>query len=207
MLGNEKAETVFAVVLATLCVSVIIVTVVLLWLSSRKGKKLVLTDTTPQVVRPKWDDYFLGITLAVSARGDCTRSQVGALLVKDRRFLSGGYNGTEPGLPSCLQGACPRGRLSYAEVPALSSYTDGEGACIAIHAEDNALRYAQKFYAFEDIKGSTMYITREPCPDCDRKLRAVGIQHVVWPEGDRYYDDWELVEPPAREEEAEDVPY
>lgn len=183
-----KAETVLAVVLATVCVGVIIATVVLSWLSARKGKKLVLADTTP-THRPKWDDYFLGIAKAVSTRGECLRSQVGAVLALDRFIMSTGYNGAASGEPSCLTGNCPRGNKSYTEIPPLTSYSEGEGRCIAIHAEDNALRYAAKHYTPEEIHGCTMYITREPCGDCSAKMRKAGVKHVVWPDGDRYYEE------------------
>lgn len=179
-----------AVALATVCLGVVLTTVVLLYLSARKGKRLVLEDKLPEPLpRPKWDDYFLGIAVSVAARGECTRARVGAVVVQDRRILSTGYNGAEAGKPSCLTGNCPRGHKTYTEVPALTSYTEGEGACIAIHAEDNALRYAGKFCAPEDIAGCTVYITREPCADCNEKLKQAGVKHVVWPDGDRYYED------------------
>lgn len=63
------------------------------------------------MTRPSWDEYGLGIAKAVSVRGDCTRRQVGAVILdKDHRIVGGGYNGTVAGRPGCLEGACPRGR-------------------------------------------------------------------------------------------------
>ena len=56
-------------------------------------------------VVPGWDDYFLGIAEAVSARAKCVRRRVGAVLVVDRRIIATGYNGAAPGLPDCLEGA------------------------------------------------------------------------------------------------------
>lgn len=131
---------------------------------------------------PNWDDYFLGITQAVAARAKCTRRRVGAVLVgPDHRIIATGYNGAAPGRPDCLEGACPRGRLSYDEIPGLGDYDrpGTPGFCIAIHAEMNALLFATR-----DTKGTTAYITDEPCPGCRKALAAAGIIRAVWPEGE-----------------------
>lgn len=123
--------------------------------------------------RPDWDEYFLKIAVAVSSRGDCTRSQVGAVLVDaNHRIMSTGYNGTHSGIPGCLEGACPRGKLSYEELPPESPY----GNCIANHAERNAILYA-------DPNGrakTTLYVTRRPCVDCKELLLANRVSRVVW---------------------------
>jgi len=127
--------------------------------------------------RPDWDAYFLGIAEAVSRRGDCTRRQVGAVVVDRRhRIVSTGYNGAEPGGPSCLEGACPR---AHSDVPPDSSYDSGPGACIAVHAEANALLYA----GLDGTKGSSLYLTHRPCPGCMKLIRAAGIQTIIWPNG------------------------
>ena len=129
---------------------------------------------------PGWDEYFLGIAAAVSARAKCTRRRVGAVLVHEHRIIATGYNGAAPGRPDCLEGACPRGRLGYAEVPAFSDYDvpGAPGFCIAIHAEVNALLFATR-----DTKGATAYITDPPCPGCRKALAAAGIVRAVWPGG------------------------
>lgn len=131
--------------------------------------------------RPDWDDYFLGIAEAVSARGDCTRRQVGCVLVGHRhQVISTGYNGAPSGEPGCLTaGACPRGQHSLDVIPARSQYTDGAGRCIAVHAEDNALRYAGR----RVNRIATAYVTCEPCGPCHELLRDAGIDRVVWTEG------------------------
>lgn len=128
--------------------------------------------------RPDWDAYFLGIATAVAARGECTRRQVGAVLVKDRRIRSTGYNGAPSGAPSCLMGACPRATSGVASG---SSYDTGPGSCIAIHAEANALLFASK----DDCQGATLYITTAPCAGCERLIMGAGIKQVVTPEGRR----------------------
>lgn len=135
--------------------------------------------------RPSWDDYFLGIADAVAKRADCTRRQVGAVLVDaDHRIVSTGYNGAPAGEPGCASAdACPRGRLNT--VPTRSQYATGEGRCIAIHAEVNAIRYAFKMHgAFPDAASTlTMYVTCEPCPPCYDAINGFGIGRVLWTPG------------------------
>lgn len=132
--------------------------------------------------RPDWDSYFLNIAEAVALRADCTRRRVGAVIVnEDFRIVSTGYNGAPSGEPGCLtENACPRGRSNVAPG---SSYDTGEGACIAVHAEQNALLYAGRDFCI----GATLYITDEPCDGCWRFIRASGVSRVVWPEGEREF--------------------
>lgn len=125
-----------------------------------------------------WDDYFLAIAKAVSARAKCTRRQVGAVLVDlDHRIISTGYNGAASGAPECTEGACPRGHMSYDDVEARSGYDDpmSPGYCISVHAEMNALLYANR-----DKWGSTMYVTYPACSGCLKAMRAAGVSSVVY---------------------------
>lgn len=126
----------------------------------------------PVQTRPSWHEYFLQIALAVSTRAACTRSQVGAVLVKDRRIVSSGYNGSPAGDTHCTDGGCPRGLLSYEELPPGSDYA----SCIALHAEINCLAYAR-----DEARGGTLYITRAPCDWCAKVIRAFGIAEVIYP--------------------------
>lgn len=124
--------------------------------------------------RPSWDDYFLEGATWVSRRADCRRAQHGAIIVKDHRVVSTGYNGSPSGAPSCLAGECPRGLLSTDELVSLApDYSN----CIALHAEQNAIAYANR----ADTEGATLYITGEPCDMCWKLIRAAGIQRVVSP--------------------------
>lgn len=127
-----------------------------------------------------WDDYFLGIAEAVAKRADCTRRQVGAVLVdQHHRIISTGYNGAPSGRPGCLtDGACPRGQQSTEAVAPRSSYDTGLGSCIAVHAEANALLYADGWKA----KGATLYCTDRPCDGCQRLIDALAVR-VVWLRG------------------------
>ncbi len=139
----------------------------------------------------------------MAARGDCTRRQVGAVLVdQGHRIISTGYNGTLPGNKGCLAGGCPRGRhyKSYQgngpdeaewycacnsrwpcpdSVEPGSSYDTGRGACISLHAEQNCL-----LYAFRSVEGMTMYITDEPCGGCLKLLRGARLHSVITPTGE-----------------------
>lgn len=119
-----------------------------------------------------WDEYFLRIAEAVSARADCERDRVGAVVVKARRIKGTGYNGSPSGHAGCI--ACPR-RL--ADVPPGSSYDGGPGKCFAVHAEANALLYCDR----EDLVGATLYVTRPPCFSCQKLIDASGVVNVIWP--------------------------
>ncbi|QJD52135.1 deoxycytidylate deaminase [Mycobacterium phage MA5] len=123
--------------------------------------------------RPDWDEYFLIIAEAVATRSDCERSKVGAVVVKDRRVRGTGYNGAPSGRPGC--DTCPR-RLAAA-VPGVSDYDSGPTRCVSVHAEANALLYADR----DDLIGATLYITRAPCPGCQKLIDAAGIERVVYP--------------------------
>src|SRR4051812_8832917 len=98
---------------------------------------------------------------AVELRADCRRMKVGAgIFSKDHRVISTGYNGSPAGESGCLEGACPRGLLSFDEVAPFSSYDSGPGKCTSIHAEQNALLYSD----WTERQGGTMYTTYKPCP-------------------------------------------
>lgn len=124
--------------------------------------------------RPDWDNYFLVIARAVGRRADCTRRQVGCVIVDtDNRIVGTGYNGAPSGRPGCAsEGACPRGQLSYEVVPKDSNYDN----CIAVHAEANALIWSAYI-----PKGSTAYITDAPCFSCEKLLAGAGIERIVYP--------------------------
>jgi dCMP deaminase len=139
--------------------------------------------------RPSFDYYYLDVAKTVATRGDCRRSQVGAVLVTTGHVAFFGYNGTQlPGQPGCLSGACPRGLLSYGEHPAGGSYEN----CIGVHAEHNAIRAVAKAVDALDMaiiteelmwrltQGSTMYVTREPCSGCVKLMADNGVSRVVW---------------------------
>lgn len=130
------------------------------------------------MIRPTWHAYFLDIARAVSARADCTRAQHGAVITKDNRIVATGYNGAPAGDPGCGTGSCPRGRLSYEQKPSRGDYSD----CIAVHAEANALLYADR----DKCENATIYVTGEPCYDCWKLIRGAGIGMVVYLHNDKH---------------------
>lgn len=133
------------------------------------------------------DDYGLALAFAAALRADCTRRRVGAVILDpEGRIVSMGRNGLPPGRPGCATaGACPRGQKTYAEVPtsagaATASYDTPGLVCDSVHGEVNAVIEAGRSRA----KGSTLYVTCEPCHLCRTVMAGAGLARVVWPEGE-----------------------
>lgn len=125
-----------------------------------------------QLDRLGWDEYFLNIAKAVSERADCSRRRVGAVIVKRNRIIATGYNGAPAGQRGCLEGFCPR---ATSNVDPYTSYDN----CIAIHAEANAIIYADR----DKCEDATIYVTSEPCRDCCKLIAGAGITRVVYSNG------------------------
>lgn len=124
--------------------------------------------------RPTWDEWGYQLAQTVARRADCSRRQVGAVLMSDdHRIIATGYNGAPSGQPGCLtSGACPRATSGVAPG---SSYDTGAGACIALHAEQNLLLRA----SWTDMVGATLYVTDEPCDGCYRMILGTPIARLV----------------------------
>ena len=123
--------------------------------------------------RPDWDEYFMAIAKVVAMRGNCIKRKVAAVIVKDRRVVSTGYNGTPRGVTNCSEGGCPRcNRLGTSG----TDLTD----CLCSHAEENAI--VQAAYHGVSIKGATMYSTYSPCLICTKMIINSGISEVVFSE-------------------------
>lgn len=120
--------------------------------------------------RPDWDEYFLGIAKLVSKRSTCLRRKVGALIVKDRRILTTGYNGTPSGIEHCSETGCLRERL---KVPSGERHE----LCRGLHAEQNSL--LQAALNGVNVSGATMYVTNQPCIICAKMLINAGIIEIV----------------------------
>lgn len=128
--------------------------------------------------RPDWVEWAVKIAEAVATRADCSRRQVGAVIVDpDMRIVATGYNGAPAGEPGCLTaGACPR--ASSGAIGLVSSYSEGETRCEAVHAEANAIIRA----SWAEMKGSVLYVTCEPCYQCWVLIRGTPLTAVVWPD-------------------------
>ncbi len=130
--------------------------------------------------RPNWDQWGLMLAATVALRADCTRRQVGAVLMdSEHRIVATGYNGAPSKYFGCLtMGACPRGQMSTEDVAPGSSYDTGAGTCIAIHAEQNALLRA----SWHEMDGATLYVTDAPCEGCLRMIKATPVKRVMIPD-------------------------
>lgn len=121
--------------------------------------------------RPNWDEYFLGIAKVVALRSNCVKRKVAAVIVKDKRIIATGYNGTPRGVQNCNEGGCPRCNQMA------SSGTQLE-ECLCSHGEENAI--TQSAYHGVTIKESTLYTTFSPCLLCTKMIINSGIKEVVF---------------------------
>jgi len=116
--------------------------------------------------RPSWDDYFLSIAKAVAARSTCPRASVGAVIVRNNRIISIGYNGAPAGEPHCTEVGC---------------LVENDHCQRVIHAESNAVAAAARFGLATE--GATLYIWSSPlvpaCNRCNQIMKAAGIIRIV----------------------------
>ncbi len=129
-------------------------------------------------IPPEPNDYFMGIAMAVRERANCLGSRIGAVMVRDGRIISTGYNGTPEGMQNCLDGGCHRCSNRG------KTYQSGEAydVCICVHAEQNALLSAARFGI--SVEGSTLYTTTRPCFGCTKEMLQAKIKTVY------YIHDW-----------------
>lgn len=119
-------------------------------------------------MRPDWDTYFLQIAHAVASRSTCDRAHVGCVLVRDKRILATGFNGSPAGLPHCDE----VGHLLV------------DGHCVrTIHAEVNAI--VQAALHGVSTRDAACYVTHMPCIHCTKTLINAGIRRIVYHVGYR----------------------
>jgi len=123
-----------------------------------------------KINRPSWDEYFLDIAQLVAKRSTCLRRKVGAVVVKDKRILTTGYNGAPSGLVHCENIGCLRDQL---RVPSGQRHE----LCRALHAEMNALLQAAQYGI--GVRDSMMYCTNQPCVICAKMIINAGIKRVI----------------------------
>lgn len=131
----------------------------------------VLRALAVNLVRPTWDEYFMKIAQVAALRSNCIKRKVAAVIVRDQRVISTGYNGTPRGIKNCSEGGCPR------------CHTFGKSGehldeCLCAHAEENAI--AQAAYHGVRISGATLYSTYSPCLRCTKLIINSGIGEVIY---------------------------
>lgn len=133
--------------------------------------KEVLLEFSQKEERPEWDPYFMGIAKVVALRSNCIKRKVAAVIVKDKRIIATGYNGTPRGVKNCNEGGCPR-------CSSIDASGKGLEECLCSHAEENAI--VQSAYHGVNIKDSVLYTTFSPCLMCTKMIINAGIKEVVY---------------------------
>lgn len=121
-------------------------------------------------VRPVWDQYFMQLASLAALRSNCMKRSVGCVLVRHKRVISTGYNGTPRGMKNCNDGGCKRCNASMRSGVGLDT-------CLCLHAEENALLEAGRDRVGE---GATLYCNTCPCLTCSVKISQIGISEVVY---------------------------
>ncbi len=124
--------------------------------------------------RPSWDEYFMRMAFMAATRSNCVRRKVGAVIIKEKRIISTGYNGPPRGALHCDEIGCLREQL---KVPP----GERRELCMGLHAEQNAI--IQAAYNGTAINGGIIYVTTHPCSDCSKMLINSGIKEIIFSEG------------------------
>ncbi len=119
-------------------------------------------------MKPSFDQIYMELAEKLAGRSHCVRAQVGAVLTKDTRIVSLGYNGPPAGTHNCDH-----------EWPGVGCAKDSKGSCsLALHAEQNAILYAAKNNV--SMEDTTLYVTLSPCIACARVIFTTGIKKVFY---------------------------
>jgi len=119
-------------------------------------------------MKPSFDSIFMNLATDLAKRSHCVKAHVGAVLTRDTRIISIGYNGPPAGTHNCDE-----------EWPEHGCARDSKGSCsLALHAEENAILYAVKSGA--KLEGATLYTTLSPCIACARLIYSAGITKVCF---------------------------
>jgi dCMP deaminase len=118
--------------------------------------------------KPSFDEIYMELAEKLALRSHCVKAQVGAVLTKDTRIVSLGYNGPPAGTHNC-----------DVEWPETGCARDSKGSCsLALHAEQNAILYATKNNV--SMENATLYVTLAPCIACARVIFTIGIKKVFY---------------------------
>ena len=118
--------------------------------------------------KPAFDDIYMNLAVDLARRSHCVKAQVGAVLTRDTRIISIGYNGPPSGTHNCDE-----------EWPDTGCARDSKGSCsLALHAEENAIIYAVKNGV--SLEGTTLYTTLSPCLSCARLIYSSGVRKMIY---------------------------
>ncbi|MFV9510985.1 deoxycytidylate deaminase [Tepidibacillus sp. LV47] len=119
--------------------------------------------------RKSWDEYFMDLAFTVAERATCPRRHVGAILVKDKKLMGTGYNGSPSGVLDCYEQGCL--------IEHYHENGEEKERCIrTIHAEVNLMLFTDR----ADREGATVFVTDSPCYNCAKMLANSGIKEVVY---------------------------
>jgi dCMP deaminase len=121
--------------------------------------------------RPGWDEYCMAIAKVVASRSNCVKRKIGAIIVKDKRIISTGYNGTPRGTKNCNEGGCPRCQAFDVTGAKLDE-------CLCSHGEENSL--TQAAYHGTSVKDAVLYTTYSPCLLCTKMIINAGISELIY---------------------------
>ncbi len=124
-----------------------------------------------QLSRPDWDEYFMRMAKVAALRSNCVKRKVAAVIVRDKRVISTGYNGTPRGTRNCFEGGCPR--CNQLADSGTQLYD-----CLCSHGEENAI--TQAAYHGVSVKEGVLYTTFSPCLTCTKMIINSGIREVVY---------------------------
>lgn len=145
-----------------------------------------MADRVPEgrSLRPDKQHYFLLIALAARTRADCLGRRVGAVITREGRVISTGYNGTPFGMTNCSEGGCLRCARRGSSDPTLRG--GAYDVCLCVHAEQNAILTAARFG--QQTIGAALTTTTQPCFGCLKEMLQAGITEVD------YLHSWDPVE-------------
>ena len=135
-----------------------------------------MTESYEPFERPDWDTYFMIQAILAKSRSNCLTRQIGAVLVKNNRQISTGYNGTPSGIINCFEGGCKR---CFERVNGVIKSGEFLERCICVHAEANAIMQCVMFGNAGNTKNATLYSTLSPCIECSKMAITVGISRIV----------------------------
>ncbi|MCL6633501.1 MAG: competence protein ComE [Alicyclobacillus herbarius] len=122
-----------------------------------------MSASTEPSTRLSWDEFFISQSRVMAMRSTCPRLAVGCVIVRDKRIIASGYNGSISGDVHCTDVGCKM----------------VDGHCVrAIHAEQNALLQCARFGI--ECAGADLYVTHRPCLACTKSIIQAGIARVFF---------------------------